>query len=91
MLEEEIKTSDIGSWYIRRNGQYCQLVDICDTHVVGLTFGRVFKYKFQCDFFEITLDKWGSYIGKEYPHNMDVIRKLDPIEVNLLRLNRVRK
>lgn len=87
MLENEITEEDIGSWYVTRNGDaYVKITDknppnhrwkFNGVHVSGGA-AEVWNYT----------EKGEFYYYNPRPDDKDIVRKLDPIEVNLLRLEK---
>lgn len=82
MLENEITEEDTGSWYEIKNGSLYVRIDTVPHHSEGLRVeGRILSLPYE----KLWWYRNGSY-HKEWGSGLDLIRKLDPIEVNLLRL-----
>lgn len=82
MLEDSITKDDIGCWFETRGGEYYK-INTVDFIVRGvyrnMRTGSRHKKDGRC------------YLDPRRPSEYDLVRKLDPIEVNLLRLNHARK
>lgn len=84
MLENEITKEDIGCWYLVKDGAYFKVEEFHD----NVTFYKVTGTDICSDGFSVksTYTTDGRYDRLEEEESYNLVRKLDPIEVNLLRL-----
>lgn len=99
----EITKDDIGSWYVTDTGEYFYFANLLNNSDVTVTENRmvalmgnyrVFGYRFEksCDGSRTRWFKHYDIYGRPSPMDLPqdkLVRKCDPIEVNLSRLNHI--